>query len=356
MVMHTFPNGDEAALEKQSVIIRFAGKRRVLSTSNLNGGISDDLSSVFNNDCKPLLGVEIKMLADTYEGHLRATAKGLGLDDTRTCGLCTSAYMKNTAIVSGQFTDFTVTAVVTAGVDHNGGRAGDPAFWRELDEKCLPYNPGTINIMLHIDADLTQGAITRALVTCTEAKTAALQELLAPSLFSDGLATGSGTDGTIIITDLESEKRITEAGKQFKMGEYIGKTVKEAVKKALFLQTGLTPLFQFDAIARMQRFGVSDTSLWEIYRSTGDGVLNRTDFTNLLFEIGGREEIVIATSLYAHLLDQMNWEMIPAGSGYREGMEILDKMGFKPEQGTHSHCVKEMVRLYSEGFVRMVTE
>ena len=69
-------------------------------------------------------------------------------------------------------------------------------------------------------------------VTCTEAKTAAIQELLAGSNYSTGLATGSGTDQTIIVANSDSELYFEGAGKHSKMGELIGKTVTKAVKAA----------------------------------------------------------------------------------------------------------------------------
>lgn len=71
--------------------------------------------------------------------------------------------------------------------------------WHERAGTYFEVMSGTINILLHIDADLAPGALVNALVTCTEAKTAAIQELLAPSRYSHGLATGSGTDGTIVV-------------------------------------------------------------------------------------------------------------------------------------------------------------
>ena len=53
--------------------------------------------------------------------------------------------------------------------------------------------------MLLLDCDMPEGVMARALVTCTEAKTAAIQELLEGSKYSNGIATGSGTDQTIIM-------------------------------------------------------------------------------------------------------------------------------------------------------------
>ena len=40
----------------------------------------------------------------------------------------TAADMENVSIKSATYSDTTVTAVVTAGIDENGGRVGDPAF------------------------------------------------------------------------------------------------------------------------------------------------------------------------------------------------------------------------------------
>ena len=49
-------------------------------------------------------------------------------------------------------------------------------------------------------------------MTCTEAKTAAIQELLEGSKYSNGIATGSGTDQTIIIANSASELYMEGAG------------------------------------------------------------------------------------------------------------------------------------------------
>ena len=83
-----------------------------------------------------------------------------------------------------EYEDFKVTAIVTAGINVNAVRVGDPTTWHERAGTYFEVMSGTINILLHIDADLAPGALVNALVTCTEAKTAAVQELLAPSRYS----------------------------------------------------------------------------------------------------------------------------------------------------------------------------
>ncbi len=69
-----------------------------------------------------------------------------------------------------KYEDFTVTAIVTAGINVNAVRVGDPTTWHERSGTYFEVMSGTINILLHIDADLAPGALVNALVTCTESK------------------------------------------------------------------------------------------------------------------------------------------------------------------------------------------
>ncbi|MEI3520417.1 MAG: adenosylcobinamide amidohydrolase [Anaerosacchariphilus sp.] len=248
MKLLELPGGDKLHHYQKSLVLCFAGPRDVLSTGPIGGGFRTNLQAVFNNDCNPGAGMSCELRADTYEEHsgLHWRLTDLGLDPKHCTGLSTAASMDHVAIRSMSYDDFTVTAIVTGGIRVNGSRVGDPAVWHEKAGISHSTTPGTINIILHIDAALSPGALARALVTCTEAKTAALQELLAPSRYSHGIATGSGTDGTILVANPLSSTYLTNAGKHCKLGEYIGKTVKEAVKEALNRQSGLCPASQHD--------------------------------------------------------------------------------------------------------------
>ena len=50
-----------------------------------------------------------------------------------------------------------------------------------------------------VNQRMTDAAMLRALVLCSEAKAAAVQELLLGSCYSHEIATGSGTDGTCLL-------------------------------------------------------------------------------------------------------------------------------------------------------------
>ena len=163
--------------------------------------------------------------------------------------------MQYAAVETATFKELTVTAVTTAGVHGNAGRAGDPATWHEESEdvnlnsgadiKNKEKNEdsatfGTINTLLFINWPLTEGAMAKAVVTLTEAKSAALGELAVPSRYSNQLATGTGTDQyTIAALADDSLQPKAWSGMHSKLGELIGTAVKKSVREALRWQNGL---------------------------------------------------------------------------------------------------------------------
>jgi len=311
MLLTTLCTGEEVHRYKKSIVVFFNGKRKTLATSPHNGGYRESLTAVFNNDATRGAGMATQLMAPTYAEHMVLLSEKLGLDPDTTAGISTAANMENVSIKSESYKDITVTAIVTGGVETNGGRAGDPASHDELEKKSIERPPhGTINIMLHINVDLSQGALARALVMCTEAKTVALLELQAPSKYSMGLATGSGTDGTIIVANADSKIHLTNAGNHVKLGELIGRVVKSAVTEALYLQNNLSPSSQHNVLKRVDRFGITDDLLWEKYRDSPNDGLNRARFSDRIETLLQQDSLVTYTSLYAHLLDQMMWGLL----------------------------------------------
>ena len=242
----------------------------------------------------------------------------LGLDPARCTGLCTAASMRNASIQTLSYQDLTVTAIVTAGIEHNGGRAGDPAtFYEENGQffmlpsggECGEQTPGTINTIHHINADLDPGTLARTIITATEAKTAVLQELMVRSHNSDGLATGSGTDGIISICNPESSRRMTNAGKNSKLGELIGKTVMAATREALYRQSGLCPQRQRDVLRILGRFGIDEDMLWIKHRkSAGEcGQMSKAEFIHRLDKWKDSSKAVETAYLLAQSMDLKSW-------------------------------------------------
>ena len=254
--------------------------------------------------------------------------------------------MDNVAIQSESYEGLMVTAIVTGGIEVNGGRVGDPTnFYHPIEKETLK-KPGTINIMLLIDGDLPVGTMARALVTCTEAKTAALQELMAGSNYSTGLATGSGTDSTIIITNPASPLYFENAGKHSKVGELIGIVVKKAVKEALKLETGLSPDYQHSVLRRLKRFGINQESLWLCYKKQVQIKVSKAQFMDYSSQIDKNSSMITYTSLYVHLLDQLAWQLLSVLEVEEVSNELLE-LAYKL---THIEN-KPLIKVLSQDFI-----
>jgi adenosylcobinamide amidohydrolase len=169
-------------------------------------------------------------------------AKKLGIRSEDIALMATAVDMDNLAVVTKTYKPFTVTALVTAGVRTNALRTGvDEGTYIEDDEDISFEDKtpkGTVNILVLTNARLTDGAMARAIITATEAKTAAFEDLKVPSSYTKHVqATGTGTDSVIIVSGTTGP-RVKYTGGHSRIGELIGKAVYEATVEALEKQNG----------------------------------------------------------------------------------------------------------------------
>ncbi|MCS7222050.1 MAG: adenosylcobinamide amidohydrolase [Anaerolineae bacterium] len=320
MLLARYYDGVEVHREDKIIICRFLVPHRVLSTCrSKRGGMHEDLMFLYNHQvCEPH-GHTTRMHAIAVrdpDEYARAISARYGLPADSCATLGTAANMNNAAIVHEVFRDLEVIAICTGGVETNAGRAGDPASYHEAGE-CLELldaskavTSGTINTILLISCEVTPGALVKAVITATEAKTAVLQELAVPSCYSDGLATGTGTDQIAVACRLGTEKPLTDTGKHSKAGELIGRAVSEAVRQTLALQNGLTPARQCSVLAHIERFGSRrDTIAAEI------GHFLTTDQAALLaynFDCIDQDPLTVAAvAALVHLRDKFVWGILP---------------------------------------------
>lgn len=291
------------------------GGYAVLSSANFNGGVFPGLSAVVNTTG---IGGEAEMdlmRAGREEHRLYAAEciRKIGLDPSRCVGLGTAVTMDKAAIVSESVGDLSVSAVVTAGVEGNGGRAGDPATFDEVGKYYTEH--GTIVIILSIGADIPDHALARCIMTATEAKACALQELMASSRYSTGIATGSGTDQIAVLSDRSSKLHLENAGKHSKLGELIGRCVCQAVKDALRNWAGMTPESRRDALVRLDRYKVLPFVSEEAARL---GVSRES-----LESEARRPEVVSAVAAALHLQDEAEWGICEPGAAKSVAFDIL---------------------------------
>lgn len=174
------------------------------------------------------------------DGLRRDTLKVLDLSPDSTSILFTGANMKNLAVVKKRFRGLEVTALVTAGVAGNSVRMGRDAglFYEPGDQE--KNKPGTINILLLTNTRLSSRAMTRAIISATEAKTGALQDLDIRSSYTSlsNQATGTGTDNILVVQGKGVD--IDSTGGHTRMGELIAAAVHEGVLQAIHKQNGFT--------------------------------------------------------------------------------------------------------------------
>ena len=320
MLIEILYNAVELHREEKIIYARFLKPHSVLSTCRVAGGLRTDLSAIYNHQsCEPA-GHCHRLPASAFRDPLeyrRVLCDRHNLDAEHCATLGTAANMHNACIARQGFRDLEVIAVCTGGVEGNAGRVGDPASVVEtLDgfERLPPAEeipgPGTINTMLFINKPLTPGALTRCIMTATEAKAAVLQELAVNSRYSDGLATGTGTD-QIAVAALESgEKPLTSAGKHAKLGELIGRAVYAAIKGTLARQNHLTPGGQCSIKIHLERFGVNRQGLTDIICSfLGEEQANLLRANFMAFEHDPLT--VAAVAALVHLRDKTVWGLLP---------------------------------------------
>ena len=320
MLLATLYDGVELHRQDKILYARFLVPHLVLSTCRVAGGLRDDLDYLYNHQsCEPAGGhcghASLAMRDPLAYREQICSRHGLPADACATLG--TAANMRNAAIAEERFRDLSVAAVCTGGVEGNAGRAGDPASVVETEEGFVRVplaqpvpEAGTINTMIFISKPLIPGAMARVIMTATEAKTSVLQELGVGSRYSDGLATGTGTDQIGVAAVREGGKALTSAGKHAKLGEMIGRAVYAAIKQTLALQNGLTPNGQCSVEAHLRRFGCDEEELRRGVCAFLDEKEQQLFCANFL-AIERDPLTVAAVAALVHLYDKTRWGLLP---------------------------------------------
>jgi Uncharacterized conserved protein len=318
-LIHETSTGEKVLRYNKSIVIQLTGKRNTLTASWINGGYQEDIQAIFNHQ---LNQEELDYLEEgSVQGFMKKVAENLSLDPDRTSGFLTVADMDNVAIVTETYREIEVTAIVTAGIEVNGGRAGDNASYYELNGN-YELRVGTINTILIINSNLSENTLLRSVMTAVEAKTVALQELIAPSKYSNGVATGSGTDNIAVISNMESENILLTAGKHSKLGELIGKSVINATKQSLSKQSNLNPESQRDMLVRLERFGFNPENYWEHVKSTYKNQV-KTKFMPILYQFSKNPVVVSLIASILHIVDEINWGLINEPVGKKTAIYLM---------------------------------
>lgn len=353
MKLGTYANVEVHRVDKM-LVVQFLKPHQVISTCRVHGGLHDGLECVFNHQsCEPAAHSrkELKTIISNPEEYLSGLCSRYALP-LNSASLGTAANMNYAAIETERFRGLEVTAICTGGVEGNAGRVGDPASVWEENGSFRPLDgtgrepAGTINTILIINRELSRGAMVRSIMTATEAKTAVLQELAVSSRYSDGLATGTGTDQIAVASALNGEQPLTSAGKHAKLGELIGRSVQQAIRKTLSLQNGLTPESQRSVLAHIRRFGATRDSMVDAITARLDdetgGVFQRN------FDGFDRDPMAVgAACALVHLRDKTAWGILPE-SCWKEQLVLYGALLAAAVAHRHEHCSRYAGQLEHE--------
>ena len=337
-------SGDEVLKNADTVLVRFGPKRNGIVSSWLNGGYSEDLSAVFNHQLSQenidkygdggILEFLKDLSSDFYDG--------LDLRSDKISGLITSADMDYYSIACESYRDIEVMAIATAGVRVNAVSAGDRASYYEINDEYDfdlndnpqedenindPKKPGTINLMILINSRLSESSLLLAEMIAAEAKAVALRELMVASNYSNELATGTGTDGIAIFSNLDSENTIENMSSHAKIGELIAKVVKTSIKECLAKLQWLTPTYQLNALVRLDRYQYNLDDFYENYLPDSISIESEDDkreFIISLIEVSRNPELVANVSLIIHLLDQYRYGLLSKKTVLKVSNSILE--------------------------------
>ncbi len=316
MKLKAFYDGIEVHRTSKIIYVRFLRPHRVLSSSRGKlGGVQEGLEYLYNHQCCEPEGHEFEhdnTASDFPHKYQELICSEYDLPPDTCADLSTAANVNNAAIAHATYGDLEIVAVVTGGVETNAARAGDPGMYHQTGNGPVREVPGTINTILCSNLEMTAGTLVQAVITATEAKTSVLEEYGVPSRYSDGYATGTGTD-QIAVASMLGEKTLVDAGKHSKTGELIGSTVREALQKTLKRQNGLHPEGQCSVFKQLERFGIT----WDEMKVKIAGPLNAEAaslYQKNADSIDRDPHTVAAVAAVLTIRDKCVWGVLPATS------------------------------------------
>ena len=225
------PAGGKLHASRSHLCLAFEKTRFSLSTAIYGGGFKE-INYAVNQKLETFYPSEDRFPGGSVPEFLRLSILENGYDPAKACALLTAAKMEWRSVKTFSHKELLLDAVTTGGAEKTAARAGSPPLYTEKDGHFFPV--GTINIMISLNISLPSAIMTRAIITITEGKTAALQDLGIADVNNGLPATGTGTDGITLITNPDAP-RYTDAGTFSVLGSLLASAAYETVRECLEL-------------------------------------------------------------------------------------------------------------------------
>ena len=225
----TLRSGGYVDIHSSAITVTYDMPYYAISTSPFNGGLHH-VMAVRNQQLTFFVNNESELPGGSTSDYLAKECVQLDLPIHFCTALLTTASMNRHAYVCQSEDSIIIEVIATAGVEKTAHRSGDGYTYYEKDGAF--HTGGTINLLVFTNCALTDGALTKSLLTITEAKTVALQSIGITSVLSNQPATGTSTDGVIMTIDPNGEL-LTDTGTFSQFGDTLAKAVRSAIEKAL---------------------------------------------------------------------------------------------------------------------------
>ncbi|OQX65095.1 MAG: hypothetical protein B5M51_01755 [Anaerolinea sp. 4484_236] len=207
-------SGIEINIDPTALIVKSQHPMQAISSGLINGGIRETRS---------IINLHVDKGYDSSDpvADFMNLVKDRGYP-VPFIGMMTAAYVSEASEAHFEMNGLTVAAITTAGLS-NSAAAG----------LSLPIKlrPGTINTILLVDGRLSSAAMINAVMTATEAKTAALHE--AGKKTQDGYPVTGTTTDSIVVACTGRGDLLPYAGTATPIGYLIGRAVRAALKAHL---------------------------------------------------------------------------------------------------------------------------
>ena len=261
-----------------AMVVNFSKPMEILSTLE---GPRSGITTIGNHYTPPPCWGMLH--CNTMDALKKRFCKVIDANPETTSLLYTGANTHNTSVQKRQFKDMAVYALVTAGVTSNAMRSGK--------DSGAYYEPGTINIMLLTNMKLSPRAMTRAIITATEAKSAAMQDLdIRSSAQPQYQATGTGTDNIIVVQG--DGTPIDCTGGHTKMGELIAQAVHAGVIEAVYRQNGMVSSLNIFQKLKSRRIEIFRLGRYLVQHGIENG-----------YQLSGKLETLLLQKKYASFLE-----------------------------------------------------
>jgi adenosylcobinamide amidohydrolase len=211
-------------LKASTLVIKLPARYRVLGWAPMGGGLTR-AEVILNHQIAP----NDRAAVQSPHACLANITSMLGLDPKYTVAMMTAADVASGGFVTARRRGLAVSAWCSAGYS-NALRVGDRAT-------TFSDQPGTINIAVAINRQVTSAGLAEALQLAVEARVLAVQQAQITSVRSGLPATGTGTDCIVVAaadrSPGQSGSEIVYCGKHTVLGELIGRAVLKSCRIAL---------------------------------------------------------------------------------------------------------------------------